>query len=106
MANDRITIDAEAFEAGITEFKSCQTAVQNAYNQMGEAMRMLDAAWDGQASEAYKAQYNQFAANIKTSDETIETAIADIRTTYTTITEIDDDHDTEFSALDDTTPFV
>lgn len=107
MANDRINSSAEAFEQAVSQFNSCMTELQNAYLQMTSAVFTLDTTWNGEASEAFKNQYNELANNLKTSDGTIETAIKDIQMVIAGHEEITAEVGAMFEAASDTTdPFA
>ncbi len=107
MANDRILSSTEAFEAAVAQFNNAKQSLQNAYLQMTSAVFTLDSTWNGEASEAFKAQYNDLATNLKTSDSTIEKAIADIQSVIAGHSEMEDAMSQIFSAMQDTTdPFA
>lgn len=107
MANDRIVSDVEAFEAAVSQFTNCQQSLQNAYLQMTQAVFTLDSSWNGEASEAFKAQYNDLSKNLQTSDGTIQTAIKDIQMVIAGHEEINAEIGAMFdSAADTTDPFA
>lgn len=107
MANDRILSSTEAFEDAVTQFNNAKQSLQNAYLQMTSAVFTLDGSWNGEASEAFKAQYNDLANNLKTSDGTIETAIRDIQMVIAGHTEMEDAMSQMFASTQDTTdPFA
>lgn len=107
MANDRILSSAEAFEAAVAQFNNAKQSLQNAYLQMTSAVFTLDSTWNGEASEAFKAQYNDLANNLKTSDGTIDTAIKDIQMVIAGHTEMEEIMSQMFSSLEDTAdPFA
>ena len=106
MANDRIVSDVEAFEAAVSQFTNCQQSLQNAYLQMTQAVFTLDSSWNGEASEAVKAQYNDLSKNLQTSDGTIQTAIKDIQMVIAGHEEVTQMLEQMFQAMADTTdPF-
>lgn len=106
MANDRITSSAEAFSAAVSQFNNCKDALQNAYLQMTSAVFTLDSTWNGEASEAFKAQFLKLSNNLKTSDGTIDTAVKDIQMVVAGHEEMEAAASQLFSATSDTTdPF-
>lgn len=107
MANDRINASAEAFEQAVSQFNSCMSELQNSYLQMTSAVFTLDTTWNGEASEAFKNQYNELFNNLKTSDATIEAAIKDIQMVIAGHEEINAEIGAMFdSAADTTDPFA
>lgn len=107
MANDRITSSTEAFSAAVSQFNNCKNALQNAYLQMQSAVFTLDSTWNGDASEAFKAQFLKLSNNLKTSDGTIETAIKDIQMVIAGHEEVESTIEALFGATSDTTdPFT
>lgn len=107
MANDRILSSTEAFEAAVSQFNNAKQSLQNAYLQMTSAVFTLDSTWNGEASEAFKSQYNDLATNLRTSDGTIDTAIKDIQMIIAGHSEMEETMSQLFSATEDTTdPFA
>lgn len=107
MANDRIVSDVATFEAAMAQFSNCQQSLQNAYLQMTQAVFTLDSSWNGDASEAFKAQYSELSKNLQTSDGTIATAIKDIQMVAAGHEAVTSELEQLFQAMADTTdPFA
>lgn len=107
MANDRITSSKEEFETAMANFSNSQQSLQNAYLQMTQSVFTLDSSWNGEASEAFKAQYGELSKNLQTSDGTIATAIKDIQMVAAGHEAVEDDMVHLFQATSDTTdPFA
>ncbi|MBE5796760.1 MAG: WXG100 family type VII secretion target [Clostridiales bacterium] len=107
MANDRINVSVEAFEQAVSQFHSCMSELQNSYLQMTSAVFTLDTTWNGEASEAFKNQYNELFNNLKTSDATIESAVKDIQMVVAGHEEVNAEVGASFEAAADTTdPFA
>lgn len=105
--NDRILSSAEAFQEAENKFNNRKMELQNAYLTMTSAVFTLDSSWNGEASEAFKNQYNELQKKLKTSDGTIDAAIATFRAVAAGHEEMNQELETAFAALEDTSdPFA
>lgn len=103
----RITVTEEAFQTALSQFGTCKDNFTTAYLQEISAVFTLDASWNGDASEAFKARFLELQENLKTSDQTMEKAIADLQAALSFYTEAETDVSTLYQGMTDTTdPFA
>lgn len=107
VSDARITVTEEAFQAALSQFNSCKGNFSNAYLQEIAAVFSLDSTWNGDASEAFKGKFNELVEKLKTSDQTMDKAIADLQQALNLYSEVNADASSMFSAMTDTTdPFA
>lgn len=106
-AIDRILTSAEALATAEAKFEECKNRVQTAYLQMTSAVFTLDTTWNGEASEAFKNQYNDLQNNLKSSDTTLEKAINDLKQAKVIYNDVETQLQAVLAAMEDTTdPFA
>ena len=103
---DIIHVDTGAMRSAAVKFKSCQQEMENAYLTMSNAVRELDSTWNGEASEAFKNQFNDLYKNIEQTEAKVEDAATEI-TQAAELYDVQEDELTgTFSGLDvGTSPF-
>ena len=103
----RITVTEEAFQAALSQYKTCKDNFTNAYLQEIAAVFSLDASWNGDASEAFKNKFNEMVNKLMTSDDTMEKAIADLQVAVNIYAEADSAASQAYNSMTDTTdPFA
>jgi len=60
------------------KFKTYQNTLKVAYLTMSDAVRHLDASWNGEASETFKAQFDAMYANLSQTEEKMDDAIDEL----------------------------
>lgn len=89
MAMARIKVKSDALEQAIRKFNTCKDALADAYRQMKNAVNQVDASWQGDASQAYIAKFNEIYANLQTSDATVQQAADGLQTALDQYTEVE-----------------
>lgn len=106
VSNVRITVTEEDFQSAINQFNTCKDNFTNTYLQEIAAVFTLDSSWNGDASEAFKSKFNELVNKLKTSDETMDKALADLQTAVKVYSETDTFVSGKYNAMTDTTdPF-
>jgi len=75
---ERITVSTEEMRNTIEVYKTNKAKQQTAYLQMSNAVRELDGAWDGIASEAFKSAFDALYRNLESSELHMEDAINEL----------------------------
>lgn len=78
MAADIIKVSSEEMRAAVSSFKNCQTELENAYLTMSNAVRAVDTTWNGEASEAFKNQFDSLYKNIEQTEAKVQDAIDEV----------------------------
>lgn len=75
---DIIKVSVEEMRAAVGSFKSCQAELENAYLTMSNAVRTVDTSWNGEASEAFKSQFDALYKNIEQTEAKVQDAIDEV----------------------------
>ena len=75
---DIIKVSSEAMRAAVSKFKSCQQELENAYLTMSNAVRTVDTTWNGDASEAFKSQFDALYKNIEQTEAKVQDAVDEV----------------------------
>lgn len=86
-SGNRILVDGAKMQEIIENYNSCAQTFENAYLQMSNAVRVADTTWDGQASETFKAKFDQMYQNISKTSEEMQKSINDLNKALETYTE-------------------
>lgn len=73
-----IKVSVEEMRSAVSTFNSCKTELQNAYLTMSNAVRTVDSSWNGDASEAFKAQFDAMYKNIEQTELKVQDAVDEI----------------------------
>lgn len=73
-----IKVSADEMRETATQYVSAQAALQEAYDNMDRAVRVLDSAWKGEAYVAMRTQWNLTYKNISTANERMQDAIDEL----------------------------
>ena len=76
---DIIKVDVETMKSTAGKFTSCQQELQTAYLTMSNAVRALDGSYDGDASEAFKAQFDAMYKNIEQTQAKVQDAVDELK---------------------------
>lgn len=91
MSEVRIKVDVEKLRETIGKFQNCKDQLATAYNQMSTEVMALNSSWNGPASEAFVEKFSELVANIRTSDPTIEQAVAGLKEAAEIYDEVESD---------------
>lgn len=75
---DVITVSEEEFRNAAQKYNTQKTQLQTAYLQMSNAVRQLDGSYNGDASEAFKAQFEQLYKNIEQTEAKVQDAVDEL----------------------------
>ena len=103
---DIIHVSTEELRSAVQSYTNCKQQLQTAYLQMSNAVRTVDASWNGDASETFKNQFDAMYKNMEQTEAKVQDAIDELTKTA----EIFDDKElttqNAFSSLDvGTSPF-
>lgn len=103
---DIIKVSSEEMRAAVSAFKNCQQELENAYLNMSNAVRVVDGTWNGEASEAFKSQFDAMYKNIEQTEAKVQDAIDEVSKAAEIYDEAEQALENTFSALDvGTSPF-
>ena len=103
---DIIHVDTGAMRSAAVKFKSCQQEMENAYLTMSNAVRELDSTWNGEASEAFKNQFNDLCKNIEQTEAKVNDAVDETLKAADLYDEVEASLESTFGGLDvGTSPF-
>lgn len=71
---DIIRVSTEELNTAASKYGNCKLRFQNAYLQMSNAVRVVDTSWNGDASEAFKAKFDQMYKNIELTEQKVKDA--------------------------------
>ena len=75
---DRLRVTPEEMQSTATQLQSYSSQMENAYLKMSNVVRELDGTWNGDASEAFKNQFNTFYANISKTEVAMADAVTEL----------------------------
>lgn len=103
---DIIKVSAEELRSAAGKFSNCQQELQTAYLTMSNAVRALDGSYDGDASEAFKAQFDAMYKNIEQTEAKVQDAVDEVKQAADIYDEVENKLSGEFTGLDTgTSPF-
>lgn len=103
---DIIKVSVEELRSAADKFSSCQQELQTAYLTMSNAVRALDGSYDGDASEAFKAQFDAMYKNIEQTQAKVQDAVDEVKKAAGIYEETEKALEGQFSGLDTgTSPF-
>lgn len=103
---DIIKVSSEAMRAAVSKFKSCQQELENAYLTMSNAVRTVDTTWNGDASEAFKSQFDALYKNIEQTEAKVQDAVDEVSKAAEIYDEAETSLENLFGGLDvGTSPF-
>ena len=76
-----IKVSTEQMRETVTEFIAAQHALQEAYDWMDRAVKVLDSCWKGVTYTAMRTQWNLTYKNIETANERMQDAIDELNKT-------------------------
>lgn len=79
MSEIKIVVDVEKLQETVTKFQSCKDQLAAAYGRMSVEVLAVNSTWNGIASSAFIERFSELAANLRTSDPTVEQAIAGLK---------------------------
>lgn len=87
MADTRLKVSEEAFQAAITKFDSKKNALTLTCYKISDVVRTLDGSWNGAASEAFKSQFDSLFNNLKSTEQAMDNVITKLKTALNIVTE-------------------
>jgi WXG100 family type VII secretion target len=103
---DIIKVSTEELRSAANKFSTCQQELQTAYLTMSNAVRALDGSYDGDASEAFKAQFDAMYKNIEQTQDKVQDAVDELKKAADIYDEVEQTLAGTFNSLDTgTTPF-
>ena len=75
---DNIRVSIDELRETVSKYNTCKGQLQTAYLQMSNAVRSVDASWNGDASEAFKAQFDQMYKNIEKTEPKVQDAVDEL----------------------------
>lgn len=103
---DIIHVSTEQLRDAVSKYNTCKGQLQTAYLQMSNAVRVVDGTWNGDASEAFKAQFDQMYKNIEQTEAKVQDAVDELTRAAELYDEIEQTNQNTFANLDvGTDPF-
>lgn len=75
MADSRTRVNKEKMQTAIDTYKAKKDQMVTTCYRISDAVRVLDGNWDGEASEAFKSQFNNMFNNLKQCETSMTTLI-------------------------------
>lgn len=76
---EKILVSTEEINAGINQYTSAKDTKLNAIAAMQNAVKTLDATWDGPASMVFIASFNALYNNLMNSEVIMDDAITELQ---------------------------
>ena len=103
---DIIHVSTDQLREAVSKYNTCKGQLQTAYLQMSNAVRTVDSSWNGDASEAFKAQFDQMYKNIEQTEAKVQDAVDEMTKAAEIYDEIEQMNQTTFANLEvGTDPF-
>ncbi len=104
---DIIKVSEEQLLSTATKYTACKQELQTAYLTMSNAVRALDGSYDGDASEAFKAQFDAMYKNIEQTEHKAQDAVDELQKAAQLYVTSEEALKAAFGALDvGTNPFA
>lgn len=101
-----IHVSTSELREAVSKYNTCKGQLQTAYLQMSNAVRTVDSSWNGDASEAFKAQFDQMYKNIEKTEPKVQDAVDELTKAAEIYDEIEQTNQQTFANLDiGTDPF-
>lgn len=103
---DVIHVSTDQLREAVNKYNTCKTQLQMAYLQMSNAVRTVDSSWNGDASEAFKNQFEQMYKNIEKTEAKVQDAVDELTKAAEIYDQIESTNQSTFANLDvGTDPF-
>ena len=103
---DVIHVSTSELREAVSKYNTCKGQLQTAYLQMSNAVRTVDGTWNGDASEAFKAQFQQMYNNIEKTEPKVQDAVDELTKAAEIYDEIESANQQTFANLEvGTDPF-
>jgi WXG100 family type VII secretion target len=101
-----IKVSTDEMRETVSQFVSAQSSLQEAYNRMDRAVKVLDTAWKGIAYTAMRTQWSLTYKNIERANERMQDAIDELNQTAELFDSNESVQISSFQSLDvGTSPF-
>jgi WXG100 family type VII secretion target len=101
-----IKVSTDEMRETVSQFVSAQSSLQEAYNRMDRAVKVLDTAWKGIAYTAMRTQWSLTYKNIERANERMQDAIDELNQTADLFDSNESMQISSFQSLDiGTSPF-
>ena len=81
---DNLRMSKSAMQEAISNFETKKMALENSCLKISNEVRQLDATWHGEASEKFKAQFEDMYKNLKQNEIVMSNVIANLKTALST----------------------
>ena len=103
---DVIHVSTDQLREAVNKYNTCKAQLQTAYLQMSNAVRTVDSSWNGDASEAFKNQFDQMYKNIEKTEAKVQDAVDELTKAAEIYDQIESANQSTFANLDvGTDPF-
>lgn len=103
MAEMITRVSVQALEEAIQTFENKKMAMENAYLNISNDVRTLDGTWHGDASEKFKARFDDLYKNLQTTERGMDEAIGKLRTAIQVYQEVEEANKAASDALEGNT---
>ena len=97
---DIIHVSTAELRNAVSKYNTCKGQLQTAYLQMSNAVRTVDSSWNGDASEAFKAQFDRMYKNIEQTEAKVQDAVDELTKAAEIYDEIEQANQQSFANLD------
>lgn len=103
---DIIRVSTEEIREAVSRYETCKAQLQTAYLQMSNAVRVVDGSWNGDASEAFKARFNEMYKNLEQTEAKVQDAVDELKSAADIYNEVETSIKSQVDSLDvGTSPF-
>ena len=78
---ETIRVSTDELRAAVGKYNTLKDQLRTSYLEMSNAVRSVDVSWNGDASEAFKAQFDALYRNIETTEARMQDAIDEMTRT-------------------------
>lgn len=96
----KLIMSSEALQTAISNYEARKAAMENTYLKISNEVRVLDGAWDGEASEKFKTSYDNLYKNISKTETVMSNIIANLKEALAEYTEASEEAKSLASNLD------
>lgn len=105
MPDGRVRINKEVMQTAINNYKTSKGETVSTIFKMSDAVRTMDQAWDGTASERFKSQFNTMFNNLRQCEEKVDQFITNLEGVLSSYESTEVDVQGLFEDLDEGTAY-
>jgi WXG100 family type VII secretion target len=102
---DNLKVSEESLQNAINNFESRKQALENTYLKISNEVRTLDGTYHGEASEKFKAQFDEMYKYLQQNEQVMENVIENLRKALNIYQSQEESAASAFNAMEEGTAY-